>query len=463
MPRVRAALPLALGLAGCFAPQPYVPPAMPVPASWQQPAPAAEALDGSAWWQRFEDPELLRLQALAEQANPDLQIALRHVLAAEAGVGLARAEQGLQLSLGAGPVDAAAVSAVGRKTGLYAIGFSARYALDFWGRLARGVDAATAAREASRDDAGTVQITLRAELARRYFALRELDERLSLQDRRLALLEQGRALQAARFAGGRSSNEPLQAALAALDAAGASRAQLVRERRQIELELAVLVGQTPEDFALAPSPLRTRLQAPTLPALLPATVVERRPDLLAAEQRLRAAHAEVEAARTEWLPKISLDAELGLVSGPLRAPLRGSRGLAGIGPELDWTLLDGGRREAELDARRQAREIAVIDYRKAVLAALKDVESALLMREAARAETDQAARRLEQAQALQAREALRLTAGRSSGLQSVEAGLQVLTAEEEVLRAARAELDAVIALYLALGGGWQPAQLPPPP
>lgn len=459
MPRVRAALPLALGLAGCFAPQPYVPPAMPVPTSWQRPAPAAEALDGPAWWQRFEDPELLRLQAVAEQANPDLQIALRHVLAAEAGVGLARAEQGLQLSLGAGPVDAAALSAVGRKTGLYAIGFSARYALDFWGRLARGVDTATAAREASRDDAGTVQITLRAELARRYFALRELDERLSLQDRRLALLEQGRALQAARFAGGRSSNEPLQAALAALDAAGASRAQLVRERRQIELELAVLVGKAPEDFALAPSPLRTRLHAPTLPALLPATVVERRPDLLAAEQRLRAAHAEVEAARTEWLPKISLDTELGLVSGPLR----GSRGLAGIGPELDWTLLDGGRREAELDARRQAREIAVIDYRKAVLAALKDVESALLMREAARAETDQAARRFEQAQALQAREALRLTAGRSSGLQSVDAGLQVLTAEEEVLRAARGELDAVIALYLALGGGWQPAQLPPPP
>lgn len=456
------ALGIGASLAGCVAAQPYQRPALPLPANWQQPAASGESVTTAAWWQAFADPELLRLQALAEQANPDLQIALRHLLAADAGVALARSQQAFQLSLGAAPVDAAAVSAVNRKAGLYAIGFSARYELDFWGRLARGVDAATAAREASRFDAGTAQITLQAQLARRYFRLRELDERARLQAQRLGLLEEAQRLQAARVAAGRSANTPLLAAAAALDAATGEQEQLQLERRQTELELAALLGQVPESFALPAATLRTQVQIPALPALLPATVIERRPDLLAAEQRLREAHAEVEVARAEWLPKISLDAELGLVSGPLSAPLRGSRGLVGIGPELDWTLLDGGRRQAELDARTQAREIAVIEYRKAMLGALNDVETALLLRDGARAQAQRQARLLAQERQSQEQEALRLELGKGSRLQQIESELEVLASEAAAVSAYREQLDAAVALYLALGGGWQPPQSPPP-
>lgn len=461
MPRLLPALTLGLGfgLASCMTAAPYARPVLPLPANWQQPVERGDA-PAAAWWQAFADPELLRLQAEAEQANPELQIALRHVLAADAAVALARAQQAFQLSLGAAPVDAAAVSAVNRKAGLYAIGFSARYELDFWGRLARGVDAATAAREASRFDAGTVQITLQAQLARSYFRLRELDERAGLLERRRTLLQEAQRLQAARLTAGRSANEALQAAEAAVEAAGAEREQLQLERRQTELELAALLGKMPESFALPAAALRSQLQIPALPALLPATVVERRPDLQAAEQRLREAHAEVEVARAEWLPKISLDAELGLVSGPLRAPLRGSRGLIGIGPELDWTLLDGGRRQAELDARTQAREIAVIEYRKAVLGALKDVETALLLRDAARLQAERQARVQAQDQATLAREALRLAAGRGSRLQQIESEQRALLGEEAAVSRFREQLDAAVALYLALGGGWQPP-LPP--
>ncbi|GAC1624608.1 MAG: efflux transporter outer membrane subunit [Nevskia sp.] len=464
---LRAAGPglLALLLAGCVTAEPYQRPLVKLPADWRQADAASQAdgaLDGLAWWQAFADPTLRKLQADALQANLDLQIAISHMLAARDGVTIAASQKSVQLSLGAAPVDAAAVSAVNRKAGLYEIGFSARYELDFWGRIANQVDAAKAAQAASVFDAGTVQIALQAALARGYFRLRALDEQIALQQQRGALADEALRLAQLRAAAGRTALEPVRAATSMRDAAQAQLAQQRRERRLAEMQLALLLGQAPEFFELPPLPLRGTVSLPSLPALLPATVIARRPDLRAAEQRLREAHADVAAARAALLPKISLSAELGLVSGPLSAPLRGSRGLFGIGPEIDAPILDGGRRRAEVDARAHARAAALLEYRKAVLAALADVESALLAQTAAR---EQAAR-VETAQRgnAQAAAALdaRLAAGRGSRPDVLAAQARALDDETAAVDSYLAQLDSRIALFAALGGGWTEPQLPAP-
>lgn len=455
---------LAALLAACTAGEPYRRPDLPLPPVWRGPdaASLASSVDGAAWWQAFDNPELQRLEALALAANPDLQIAISRMLAARAGVAIAQAQKSVQVNFGAAPVDAIAVSAANRKSGLYGLAFSARYEIDFWGRIARSIDAAGAAHEASVFDAGTIQIGLQTQVARTYFKVRELDELAALQTQRLLLLRDKQTLAQLRQSAGRTNLEPVATAAAESSAAETLLAQQQSERAQAILQLALLLGQTPESLDIAVAPLRTRVRLPPLPAALPASIIERRPDILAAEQRLREAHADVGVARAALLPTISLDAELGVVSGPLSAPLRGSRGLFGIGPELDYPIIDGGRRDAELDARQQARNAAVAEYRKAVLVALGDVESALLTREAARQQGERLTLAEKQDAVSAARLEAALTAGRSSRLATLVSKDRALDRAAAAVSNYRDQLDAALALFAALGGGWTVAQLPVP-
>lgn len=444
-------------LASCAmpAPQPQAPlrPRLDLPLQWQT-ATMVGGGDPAHWWQGFKDPLLERLLADAAQANPDILIAIRRLQISDDALRITDSQRAMQLAIGATPVDAATAAST-RRSGVFSLGVSASYALDFWGRIGAEVSAASALKNASASDLATVSLTLQQQLAHQYFALCALDALLPLQAARVQMSAERLRLTRLRTDAGRSDGASVAAAGTALASAEAAQRQQVRERATAQMQLALLLGQAPETLVVPSTPPSATAALPEVPAGLPASLISHRPDLVAAEYRLQAAHADVAAARAAVMPQLSLTAELGVVTGPLRQFVSGSRALFGIGPEFNYLLHDGGRGAAQIDASEQERQIALLNYRKAVVAALADVERALLAREAALDESRklaaEAASIAQQAQWTAARSA----AGRSSRFEALALQAQALDLQASQISNRRAQRDSLLDLYAALGGSWQ--------
>ncbi len=456
--RTIALLLLAASLTACTGLKPYQRPAVNLPTQWQAGASAAPVIHADAWWAIFADRELERLLTLALHANPDVQIAKRRLRVAADGILIARSQYWPQVSFGAAPVNTAAATG-NHRTGLYSMGFSATYELDLWGRVGDEVVAATAEQHATAGDLAALRISLQRQVAGRYFALCALDGQQAVQVQRIALAQQSLALTQLRASAGRIDSLPVEQAQATVTSAIAEQVQQQAERSTAVIELALLLGQTTESLQLPTSLRLAGEKMPTVPAALPASLLEQRPDLWAAEQRLRAADADVAATRAAVLPQLGVQAELGIVTGTLDDFIQSSSKLVGIGPTLNYVLFDGGHDAAEIDAHVQARAIAVIEYRKAVLAAVADVELAQLARSAAAA----AASQLAQRQAATAKQRLasdaRLAAGRGTRFEQLALQAVALDHQAAIIDNIRDQLDSLLGLYAALGGGWSAAEI----
>lgn len=465
--RDRGAMLLLAALGACAsAPPPERPaPLGPVPDHWRSAPDAASTAPGAdaGWWMGFRDPQLQALMQRALAEAPDLRIARAHLLAAHDAVQVARSYEYPSLIFKAGPTDPA-IPRLARDSGHarasddhFELGLQASYELDFWGRVSGTVAAARADADASAFDAEAARLALQSAVANAYFDLREADEALRLQTRHEALADERARLLQLRLDAGRIAAAPMVEARLAQQDAQARGAEL-RARRQLALlELQTLLGDTAESLQLAPAELRATLSAPEVPAGLPSSLLERRPDLRAAEARLAAAQAGIAVARAERLPDVSLTADFGYLSGALSHLAHGGGLLFGIGPEISWPLFDAGRGAAQVDARKQEYEAARAGYQKDVIAAFADVEKALLARQAAMESAQRwaAAQALESAQLERLRAAL--AAGRADRLQAIETEEHLLQADEAALHAYRAQLDSLVALYQALGGDWQQA------
>jgi NodT family efflux transporter outer membrane factor (OMF) lipoprotein len=458
----------SLLLAGCLDNPPYQRPALPLPQQWDA-AQAAGAAPADDWWAGFGDAGLSRLQQQAVTGSPDLQAAVDRMLIARDQVTVARSHLYPSLSINGlppDPINTAFAVNQGRQLdvdqNLYELSIDADYEIDFWGRVHQSIVSANAGYRASLFDAGTAYIALRCAVARTYFEVRELDEEGALAVQRRDLAAERLRLAQLRQAAGRSGAAPVLEAQQAQREAQGQLEGLQAARRDTANALAVLIGVTPESFELPAQPLRGSVSLPVPPEGLPSSLLERRPDIRAAEERLKAAHADIAVARAALFPQIGMTAKFGYVAEGLHDLKTQGTTVLGAGPTINFSVFDAGRLHANLDASRREQDLLLAEYRKSILAGLADVEKAL---SAYRLSSDDAARR-EQAQQDQQAQLQHLQqaldAGRQSRLELIAAQDRALELQGGAVRIYRQRLDSLLVLYQAMGGGWSASDLPLP-
>ena len=410
-----------------------------------------------AFWAAFGNPALQDLLQQAVAANPDLLIAANHLRIARDAALAVRAQQRPSVNLNVGPVDSAATALAlpqARRQAVFELALNASYELDFWGRLSGLAASAQAEQQARAYDSETARISLMGLVAQRYFDIAQADEALALLQQGLALAAERRQLETARQAAGRVGRRPVAEAEAATEELRGKEDQWRGQRRAAEGQLALLLGRLPEGFSVAAAPLRQALHLPLVPSGLPSTLMQRRPDLRAAEARLLSAQARSGVARAERFPQIRLTGQLGVATDVLRRAASGSIGLFGFGPELSLPVYDGGSRAAQIDASDGEVDIALLEYRKVSLAAFADVENALLARQRALVRQDHIEALRQRQRDAQTELEAQLSAGRRSRLDAIADDEHRLDTELLALESYRAQLDSLLALFAALGGGW---------
>jgi NodT family efflux transporter outer membrane factor (OMF) lipoprotein len=431
------------------APAPAVPPGF-----IEQPAPGAVAPTPD-WWRSFDSAELSALIAAALQANPDIAIAAERVRQAEAQVQIAGASLFPQLGFGYStsrretrPDGGPWIKADGSNATL-----SASYEVDLWGRNASSLRSAEALLRASRFDFETVRLTLLAGVASGYFDVLSLRGRLAIARENLVIAERVLKVVDARVRYGAASALDLSRQQAGVYALRAAMLPLELQERQTLYALAILLGRPPEGFDAAGGSV-TKLAVPAVAPGLPADLLVRRPDLRTAEAQLAAANANVAVARAALLPSISLTGSAGLASAVLINFLNAPTAALSLGASLLQTIFDGGRLSGQVDVAAARERELVENYRRAVLAALADVESALA---AGGRTADQEALQIKVVE--EGRISLRLAEiryreGVDDLLILLEAQRTLFQAEDQLAQIRLARLQASIGLFKALGGGW---------
>ena len=459
---------LAAGLAGCSLAPTYKVPETAAPATayqespdWKQAQPA-DALARGRWWQIYGDDGLNALQDKVSVGNQSLQAALARLQQARAQTEFAGANRYPALDAHAGATRArTSINSPGFKTGAepvgnnYNLGLDLSYELDVFGRVRNQVSAAEAGQQASAADVATLELSLRAELASDYFSLRSDDAQQVLLDRTVD--EYSKALQLTEnlFKGGAAAAIDVSQAQVQLETARTRAADLRLHRAQTEHAIAVLLGENPSGFKLAPLPLAESLAPPVVDPGLPSALLERRPDVAAAERRVAAANASIGVAKAAYFPVFSLAAAFGFDSTQSGSWFQAPSHAWSVGPAAALTLFDGGRRRAQNEGAQAAYDEQVANYRGTVLAAYRDVEDSLAaLRELERQSVTQSAAATAANKALE-QSNYRYKGGLSTYLEvsvNQNAALQAQLAASAIqLR----RLQASVQLVKALGGGWQ--------
>lgn len=452
-----AAALLAAGLlAGCATPTPYEKPAVATPAAfkedalWKRANPQAAAVPDE-WWKLYADPVLDDLQARLVLNNQNLQAAVAQVRAAQAALASARA--GSSPTLGATFNASRADPGAGKPANSFSLGASASWEVDLWGRLSGAVDAAGARYQASQDDLDAARLSARASLAQTYFSLRASESQTDTLERAVQAYEKSLELTRNRYQAGVVSAGDVAQAQAQLKSA---QAQLIESRAQravLEHALAVLVGQAPSQFNLA----RTAKlpEVPAVPSLLPATLLERRPDIAAAERRVAAAAAQVGVAQAAFFPALTLSGGAGWRGAGIGNLVSAPNLFWSLGPQVVLAAFDGGARQAATDSARASVDQAAASYRQTVLTAFQEIEDNLVQA-ASLAEEGKT-----QAEALAAaRQSLDIAtnqyrAGTVSYLNVVSAQASVLSAERSLIDVNNRRLAAVNQLLKNIAGRWE--------
>jgi NodT family efflux transporter outer membrane factor (OMF) lipoprotein len=455
--KAASVLTLCLCLSGCaswFKSTPLSPPALPkLPSSFAAPQAAevsGEAVD-RAWWTLFQDPVLDGLQTQLQTGNLNLQLLSAKVRQAQASVAAAQASLWPSVSLNAG-ASRSVSSAGASASNSVNIGLPLTWELDVWGRIDLQAQAAKANVLASQEDLALARLSAQATLVQTYIALRTAERQQAVLATAQAAYERALTLTRYRYEAGVVSAADVAQAESQWQSAVAQRIEVETTRQQLTHSLSVLLGQAPASLQLRESQALPAL--PALPTLLPASLLQRRPDVRAGEMRVMAAQAQLGVAQTAFFPTFSFAASTGYKSSELADLFSASSRLWSLGPSLALSLFDGGQRQAVKDDARAALEVAVLGYQQTVLNALQEVEDNLV------ATHQLQAQELAQAQGLQAAERnLRIAeaqyaAGTVSYLNVVTAQASALTAQRNVLDVQSRRALAVTQLLKNLAGRW---------
>ena len=462
-------------LAGCATQPPYQRPAMPLPARFKQATPEAAAAGiwqmaqpqdaalPQEWWRLFGDPELDRLQQQAANdstGNPGIAQAVARLRAAQAAVAGSRA--GLLPTLGAssaatrarGAGAGASGSGSGAGTGnSYSLGLNASWELDLWGRLSGAVDASQAEAQASSADLAAARLSLQALLAQGYFALRAAEAQGQLLQETLSAYEQSWQLTRNRERAGVASPADVAQAEAQYKSTQAQLLEAGSSRAQLEHALAALLGLAPGAFDLRATGLLPA--PPPVPAELPSQLLQRRPDIAAAERRVAAANAQVGVAQAAYFPALTLSGAAGYRGARLSDLVSAPHLFWSLGPALAATLFDGGARGAAVESARAALDLASAGYRQSVLTALQEVEDNLVA--AATLAQEQQVQTEAVAAAQRALDVVnnQYRAGTVAYLNVLSAQTTVLAARRSLIDVRGRRLAAVSTLLKNVAGRWE--------
>ncbi|HEV3423979.1 MAG TPA: efflux transporter outer membrane subunit [Paraburkholderia sp.] len=466
--KVKRSLGVALAVAalfsGCsFAPAYQVPPtAIPTAfkedGAWQLAKPA-DQVPRDAWWSVYRDPVLDKLEVQVAAANPDVAAAVaRHD---EASAYLAQARSGLFPTIGAEAdvstnrqSDNRPLRGVNQPAvfGSNTVDVGISYDLDLWGRVRNEVSAGRAAAQASAADLASVRLSLQASLADAYFNLRGLDEQQQLLADTISTYERALKLTMSRHAGGIASDLDVSRAQTQLASARASAQDVKASRALYEHAIASLTGVPASSFSLAPSISAAYL--PSIPTGVPATLLQRRPDIAAAERRVAEANAQIGVAKAAFFPDVSLGLDGGFQSDELSPWIIAPNEIWSVGPSLVMTLFDGGRREAITQQARAKLAENGAKYKAAVLLAFQQVEDNLAQLHHLGDEATQENEALTDAQRTLNLSMSRYRDGVVSYLDVVTAQTTELNTQILALNVNTRRLLASVGLIEALGGGW---------
>ncbi len=452
---------------GCTLGPNYARPSLDVPAGWRDaPAPAAEVenLANLQWWELFRDPELQELIRTAVAGNQDLAVAVERIVEARARVGIVQADLFPQVTVG-GDSGYFEQSREGfpnipkpndNDAALYAFGTDLSWELDVFGRIRRSTEAERARLLATEETRRAVAISLVAAVARTYVELRSADLRLEIARRTLETRAESLRITRIRFEGGLTSEKDPRQAEAEYHRIAAAVLRLEQLVRLRENQLSVLLGRGPGPIARGAS-LPDLPVALAVPAGLPSGLLDRRPDLRAAEEQLHAATADVGAAKALLFPRIALTADLGTTSTELDALFTGSSQAWSVAAGFLQPVFQGGRNVRRLEAAKSRMRQSLYLYEKAVLEALREVEDSLVTFAKTGAQRGE-----QHSRVLAERRVVELTKIRYEG--GVTDYLEVLDSQRSLFNAENEEVDTIaeqvgslIQLYKALGGGWPTA------
>ncbi len=444
-----------------------VPPPNPQGGGWQPANPSDGLLKGN-WWEIYQDPQLNRLEDRIATTNVQLRQALETYQAARDQVSAVRANLFPTVN-GAVSETPEKVSSnqplfnksANANTTYYnnlVIGAQASWEPDFWGRIRRSVEQARANAQASAADLANVDLTLHAEMAADYFALRGLDSEIRLLTDTVADLEQQLTLTRQRLAGGVSTDVDVAQAQTQLDTVRAQLTDLGVARAQYEHAIGTLANYDLSQFSIPPSPLD--LPLPKIPLGVPSQLLERRPDIAAAERLTAAANAQIGIAVSAYYPTISLSATGGFQSTNPGTWIQGPSSMWTLGAQAAELLFDAGQRHALTAQARHAYDAQADGYRNTVFSAFQDVEDQLSGLRILEQESGQEAEAVAAAQ-----HSFDLSNARYKG--GVTSYLEVLTAEQTLLQdqvtaisIESRQFGASVGLVRSLGGGWDITQLP---
>lgn len=449
---------LLLSSAGCVVGPDYQRPTVTLPSCWKEsPVATTAPILPTEWWQMFHDAELNALEAQAVRENQDLKRVVARVSEARALARVSRADRYPKATAGAGfQYDRLSEGTENAPWKVEANSFTTSldvsYELDVWGRVRRSIESASSDLAAVATDLDVVLLTLTADVARNYQLLRSLDDEKRVIEATLALRKDATQLQTTRSQAGLINEVDLTRARTELASVEAEWHAIVRDRALVEHALAVLCGQPPSQFAVAAKTAAT--VPPEIPAGLPSLLLQRRPDVAAAEHRLEAANARIGVAQAAFFPTIKLTGAAGFASADLGALVDWPSRMASFGPSISVPLFQGGRNRANLSAAHARYEQDVAAYRGAVLNAFQEVEDALSELATLAAQAEAVGRAATSARDTVALANERYEQGLSSYLDVLDAERAVLQAERQITQLRGRRAISTILLVKALGGGW---------
>jgi outer membrane protein, multidrug efflux system len=468
--RLRAAVALALAAAcgACsLAPRYQRPATAPPPPvyqeldGWKIAAPSDAAPKGR-WWAIYQDPALDGLEAQLADANQSLKAALARLQESRAQTRIAQAAYFPTLTAGASArrtqTSANSPNFVKGEPGTqndFIVGTDLSYEIDLFGRVRNTVSGARASEQASAGDVAALELSLQAELASDYFALRGFDAQQELLDRTVVDYAKALNLTENLYQGGAAAVLDVDQAKAQLETARTQAEDTRLHRAQTEHAIAVLVGQEASNFHLAARPLESDLTPPAIDPGLPSQLLERRPDVAAAERRVAAANAAIGVARAAYFPTFSLTGALGLESTATNNWITAPSRFWAIGPQGLVTLFDAGLHRAQTAGARASYDEQVANYRSSVLTAFQDVEDSLAaLRQLERESVSEAAAVTASKGAFD-QAVLRYRGGLVTYLEVVSTENAALAAQLSAVDIETRRITASVLLVKALGGDWR--------
>jgi NodT family efflux transporter outer membrane factor (OMF) lipoprotein len=453
---------LAAGLlGGCAVGPAYKVPATPQPAAFKeagpwQPAAPADTLARGPWWTLFNDPQLDALASQVQVNNQNVAVAVANYAAARASVEQQRAQLLPTVTLNTSADRSGGGGSGGSAGKSYRLSIGGSWEPDVWGRLRAGVTGAQASAQASAADLASATLSAQGELAINYFNIREIDAERDLVDQTITGYERVRQITQNRFDAGIAARTDVLQAETQLAQARSDALGLERQRAQLEHAIAILLGRAPAEFTLAKAPWSVNV--PDIPAGVPSTLLERRPDIAAAERRVAAANANIGIAQAAYYPNIGLSGSYGTGGPSLSDLFKVSNAVWSLGLSAGQILFNGGATRAAVASATAQQEAAAARYRQTVLTAFGDVEDQLsatrilAQQQVLRRQASDAANLVEQ-QILN-----RYKAGQVSYTEVVQAQATALSARRALAQSQADRQTTAVALIQSLGGGWTVTQ-----